>query len=128
MDVVDRLSALGHLIHVQSNGSLGPDFFARLSAKACVGLSLHLESYNHERFLKTVGAMLASGSHYWMGVRIMVPPGYFKEAIKVRGELLQLPGAVERLNVNMSPLYQRLNQDQLQEYEKAELDRIIQFS
>ncbi len=128
MEMVDRLSAAGHLLHVQSNGSLGPDYFARLAQKACVGLSLHLESYNRERFLQTVGAMLASGSPYWLGVRIMVPPGRSGEAVEMKDDLLRLPGASEHLNINMSPLYQRLNQDQLQEYSKSELDLILRFA
>lgn len=129
VDLVDRINSRGHLVHVQSNGSRGPDYFSTLAQKACVGLSLHIESVREsalERFLSTVCAMLDARSSFWLGVRIMVPPGTIEEALKIRERLIdesQKRNGV--LHVHLSPLYERLKQDQLQRYEPDEL-RVIQ--
>lgn len=127
-EMVESLHGAGHLVHVQSNGSMGPDYFSRLAKIACVGLSLHFEAFNRARFFETTAALLAAGAPLWCGVRIMVPPGRIVEALQIRDELLQLPGARERLSVNLSPLYQQLNQDQLQKYEASELALVQRYA
>ena len=131
MDVVDRINSYGHTVHVQSNGSRGPAYFRELIAKACVGLSLHLEADAVDRFLETCAAIVDEketnelASRMWFGVRIMVGPGRVEEAIALKRRLQEISGFSKWGNLNMSPLYKRLKQDELMDYSKDEYQELL---
>ncbi len=134
MDVVDRINSYGHTIHVQSNGSRGPAYFRELIAKACVGLSLHLEADATERFFETCAAVIdekdknETASRMWFGVRIMVGPGRVAEAIAIKRRLNEIPGFSKWAHINLSPLYKRLKQDELMEYAEEEFRQLLQHA
>lgn len=131
VETVDRINSYGHLIHVQSNGSRGPDYFRQLIHKACIGLSCHLEAGASARFIETCAAIVdeksksESASRMWFGVRIMVGPGRLQEAVLIHDQIVQIPGFSEKGFINFSPLYQRLKQDRLMDYDPAELKEIL---
>lgn len=134
LDLVKYIRSFGHMIHTQSNGSRGPAYFSELIEYSCVGLSLHFESLNEARFIETCRAVIGKKSEHeeasklWFGVRLMVPPGRGADAMRIRDELLAIPRFAEFSTLNMSPLYQRIKQDQLMEYESTELDLIIRHA
>lgn len=134
LDLVKYIRSLGHMIHTQSNGSRGPEYFSELIEFSCVGLSLHFESLNERRFIDTCRAVIDKkcandeAAKLWFGVRLMVPPGLGDEAQRIRAEILSIPRFSEFSSVHMSPLYQREKQDQLMAYEPAELDLIVRYS
>jgi pyruvate-formate lyase-activating enzyme len=134
IEVVDRINGHGHLIHVQSNGSRGPNYFRELINKACVGLSCHLEEGATDRFVETCRAVVdektvsPDAGRMWFGIRVMVGPGRLNEALDIRNKLLEIPSFNEKAFINFSPLYQRLKQDQLMEYSAQELEQILKYS
>lgn len=134
MDVVEKINSLGHTIHVQSNGSRGPEYFRELINKSCVGLSLHLEAGANDRFVETCRAIIAEkqrsnmASQMWFGVRIMVGPGRLGEALEIKRRLQEIPDFMKFAQINLSPLYQRLKQDELMEYSKEELQELMQHA
>lgn len=131
MDVVGKINSLGHTIHVQSNGSRGSDYFRELINRACVGLSLHLEAGANDRFLDTCRAIIDEkqrsklASQMWFGVRIMVGPGRLRQALEIKRRLQDISDFSRFAQINLSPLYKRLKQDELMEYSQDEFQELM---
>lgn len=134
LDLARFLKGQGHLLHTQSNGSRGGEYFSELIDFSCVGLSYHFESANMERFLDTCRAIVEKKKAnrearlHWFGVRIMVLPGRVEEAVALRERLLGIPDFTQMADLAMSPLYEKMKQEKLLEYRSEETDTILRFS
>ncbi len=134
MEIVDKITSRGHVIHVQSNGSRGPEYFRQLIRKSCIGLSLHLEADAIARFEATCQAIIdekmqnQAAAQMWFGVRIMVGPGRINEALQIKQRLQRISDFNRMAHINLSPLYKRLKQDELMDYSVDEMREIAQHA
>lgn len=131
MDLVKYLRERGHLIHTQSNGSRGREYFSELIEYSCVGLSYHFEGANEERFIDTCAGIVEKKMRFpllWFGVRIMVPPGKAADAVRLRERLMAIEHFERNADIAMSPVYDRMQQEKLMTYEPDELETILKYS
>ncbi len=135
MDLAKEIAARGHRVHTQSNGSRSPEYYAELMQYSLIGFSLHLEFLKVDRFLKVIESLIELKattpllSWSWVGVRIMTGPGRLKEALAIKQQIAQLPGAGKQINqLVLAPLYDVETASKLQEYPSGELEEITLHS
>lgn len=127
LDLVKLIHLDGHLVHTQTNGSLTPEYYSELIKYSLIGISVHLQFFNKDRLFKNIQAIVSitkSDPRYqfqWFGIRIMAPPSQLDTATELFQNIEKLK---QDLNANfdlvMSPVYDKDNNDQLQNYTPEE--------
>lgn len=134
MDIVKYIVKNTHLVHTQSNGSRDPSYFSELIEYGSIGFSIHFEEFNEKRLFDNCKAIVEkkfsneNASVNWLGIRMMVAPGGFERALKLKNDLLAMNEAKGINAINMSPLYRKDNGDQLMNYSTEELSLINSHS
>ena len=134
MDIVKFVSTKGDLIHVQTNGSRKPEYYAELIKYGSIGFSVHLDFARTDKILKAAQAILETQASnkeaelQWFGIRVMVQPGTFQQAKKLLDQFKQLKHWDQFGNGYMSSIYSSDGSDQLVQYTPEELEKIIAFS
>ena len=110
LDWVRLLSTLGHHVSVHSNGSRLPAYYKQLNRHCDLNLSLHFEFWKPERFFKVVEVLakqklerLNQGLGH-LEVKIMMPPGGYRQAIEVEQRLRAFPGFNENCTASVVPI------------------------
>ncbi len=135
LDFVKMIHQKGHFIHTTTNGSRLPEYFAELLEYSFIGFSYHMEFAKIEHYVKVMTALIEkkksheTSKNNWCGVRIMVPPGKYKDAFHIRETLLNIPGFLESgIFMFMSPCYVKDTHAALMPYEPQELELISQYA
>ena len=122
---------LHHLVHTQSNGSREGNYYSELINYSSIGFSVHLEQFNHKKFLEACQAIaikkesLEENMRQNFSIRIMVPPNELPKAIELKNDILKLTSAHQINSVNLAPLYQKNNGEELMDYSQEEINSIV---
>ncbi len=131
LELVEMLFKKQHIVHTQTNGSRLPAYYADLIRCSSIGISVHLEFAEHRKIVEVARAVLEQkekdpqSSLNWFGVRIMVPPGKYDNAMELTDELAKLPLFEKHGLAFMSTVYEREERDQLMKYDDTEFAGIL---
>lgn len=112
LNIVKYLHAEGHALHTQTNGSRSADYHRELIRYSFIGISVHLEFVEIDRLLKTIAAIIDEKesdidvAKHWFGVRIMVGPGFYEQALDLKEKALEIPFFEKYGTISMSPIYE----------------------
>lgn len=131
LDFVKLLSEKGHFIHTTTNGSRLPEYYADLLEISMIGFSYHMEFAKPQHYAALTACLIEkkqtsqAARNNWCAIRIMVPPGLFLEAEKIKNEITSVPGFAESgMKLFMSPLYEKEKHSALMSYDRNELEKI----
>jgi organic radical activating enzyme len=123
---VKMLRNEGHVISTTTNGSNNGKYYAELADYSNITFSIHLryvEKLGLDSFLDSVKGALTSKERNWIGVRIMLEPGYKDLAEQCFNEFkIQCP----TLNsLVVQGLHDQNSEQKIKVYAKNELDWLI---
>jgi organic radical activating enzyme len=134
LDFVKMIRSEGHLVHTQTNGSLTPEYYGELIKHSFIGISIHLKFFNQERLFRNIEAILQAKlsdqqyQYQWFGVRIMAVPGQVQQAVKLHDDLQALKLKIgSDFDLQISPIYEKNNENKIQIYDKEEAGLLAKF-
>lgn len=131
VELCEILQKKQHIVHTQTNGSRLPAYYAELIRWSNIGISVHLEFADPAKIIEVARAVTeqkerdAPSALNWFGIRIMVAPGKFAQALELSQALERLPLFTKHGLVFMSTLYEREERDRLMQYEPDEFRQIL---
>lgn len=136
--ICKKINDYGARVFTTTNGSRSAKYLAELIHHSCLSISVHQDSYNQDRMIKNIKAIVAETKKHslknWVMVRCMAQPGklqHWKDFIKKLNK--EIPNFKESVKltlntlVELSPDKATLSDDLLAGYTDKELALLKKF-
>jgi len=127
INLCEHIKSLGHGVHLTTNGSKGPAYWARLVRVIDVAsISVHFEFIKEPNLLKTIQVALdykMMVPHFGLEVKLMTKPEDWDRMETLRDELLNLSGFKQFAVLQVAPLRIMLGQHELMDYTDEQIQQ-----